>query len=309
MKVAVLRGGIGQERQVSLQSGRCVADALGIGGVEVIASDITPDDMTVLDRSDIDVFFIALHGEFGEDGRLQQILEDRGLAYTGCGSQSSRLAFEKVASKERFAAAGVRVAPTVSFGAGADNQVIQKQLCELGDRFVVKPVRQGSSVGVYMVSGTDETVALAQKVFQEFGDCMIEPFIEGREITVGVLDRETLPIIEIRSKTGFYDYEAKYVDDQTEYLFDTVEDAEIRTCVAEAALACFDALGCRDFARVDFILTEEGTAYALEINTIPGFTTHSLLPKAAARTGLSMSQLCLGIVRASFSRKSSTAKR
>lgn len=309
MKVAVLRGGIGQERQVSLESGRCVAEALGAEGVEVVASDITPDDIRVLDRSDSDVFFIALHGEFGEDGRLQQILEDRDLAYTGCGPQSSRLAFDKVASKERFAAAGVCVAPTVSFGPGADNHAIKRRLRDLGDRFVVKPIRQGSSVGVYMVNGPDETVALAQKVFQEFGDCMIEPFIRGREITVGVLDRETLPIIEIRSKTDFYDYEAKYVDDQTEYLFDTVQDADIRTRVAEAALACFDALGCRDFARVDFILTEEGTAYALEINTIPGFTTHSLLPKAAARVGLSMSQLCLRIVRASFSRKSSTAKR
>lgn len=309
MKVAVLRGGIGQERQVSLESGRCVAEALGAEGVEVVASDITPDDLTVLGRSDIDVFFVALHGEFGEDGRLQQVLEDRDLAYTGCGPQSSRLAFDKVASKERFAGAGVCVAPTVSFGPGADNHSVRQQLRELGDRFVVKPIRQGSSVGVYMVSGADETVALAQKVFQEFGDCMIEPFIEGREITVGVLDRETLPIIEIRSKTDFYDYEAKYVDDQTEYLFDTVQGADIRTRVAEAALACFDALGCRDFARVDFILTEDGTAYALEINTIPGFTTHSLLPKAAARTGLSMSQLCLRIVQTSFSRKSSTAKR
>jgi D-alanine-D-alanine ligase len=309
MKVAVLRGGIGQERQVSLESGRCVAEALAEGGVDVVASDITPEEMTVLDRSDIDVFFIALHGHFGEDGRLQQILEDKGLLYTGCGPESSRTAFDKVVSKERFAAAGVRVPETVLFTAGADLEAIGRQLSELGERFVVKPIRQGSSVGVYIVDGVEETVASARNVFQEFGDCLIEPFIVGREITVGVLGRETLPIIEIRSKTGFYDYQAKYVDDQTEYLFDTVEDADVRARVAEAALACFDALGCRDFARVDFILTEEGMAYALEINTIPGFTTHSLLPKAAARVGLSMSQLCLRIVETSFSRKSSVAKR
>ena len=137
MKVTVLRGGIGQERQVSLQSGRCVAEALDVGGVEVVASDITPDDMTVLDRSDSDVFFIALHGEFGEDGRLQQVLEDRDLAYTGCGPQASRLAFDKVASKERFAAAGVCVAPTVSFGPGTDKHAVRQQLRELGHRFVV----------------------------------------------------------------------------------------------------------------------------------------------------------------------------
>ena len=309
MKVAVLRGGIGSERQVSLESGRCVGEALGAGGMEVITSDIRPDDLAVLDRSDIDVFFLALHGEFGEDGRLQQILEDRGLAYTGCGPEASRLAFDKVATKRLFAAAGVNVAPTVEFGQGADSHEIESRLRDLGDRFVVKPIRQGSSVGVYVVHGPQEAATAAQKVCEEFGDCMIEPFITGPEITVGLLGRETLPIIEIRSKTGFYDYQAKYVDEQTEYLFDTVQDADLRSRISEAALACFDALGCRDFARVDFILTEEGTAYALEINTIPGFTTHSLLPKAACRAGISMSELCVRIVRAAFSRKSSTAKR
>lgn len=309
MKVAVLRGGIGQEREVSLQSGRCVADALRAGGVDVVASDITPDDMTVLDRSDIDVFFIALHGEFGEDGRLQQILEDRGLAYTGCGPESSRLAFDKVVSKERFAAAGVSIAPTIEFGSGADIDAVEAQLRELGDRFVVKPIRQGSSVGVYIVDGVAETVASARKAYEQFGDCMIEPFIAGREITVGVLDGQALPIIEIRAKTGFYDYHAKYVDEQTEYLFDTIEDADLCRSIAAAALACFNSLDCRDFARVDFILTADGTAYALEINTIPGFTTHSLLPKAAAKAGIPMSELCVRIVEASFSRKSSAAKR
>jgi len=309
MRVAVLRGGIGQERQVSLESGRCVAEALAAGGVEVVTSDITPEDMTVLDRSDIDVFFIALHGEFGEDGRLQQVLEDRNLSYTGCGPQASRLAFDKVATKERFAAAGVAVAPTVLFGSGADTPAIKRRLHDLGDRFVVKPIRQGSSVGVYMVNGSDEAVATAQKACAEFGDCMIEPFIRGQEITVGVLDRQTLPIIEIRSKTGFYDYQAKYVDEHTEYVFDTIQDADTRARIDKASLACFDALGCRDFARVDFIVTEEGTAYALEINTIPGFPTHSLLPKPAARAGIPMGELCLRIVRTSFSRKSSAAKR
>jgi len=309
MKVAVLRGGIGQEREVSLESGRCVAEALRNGGLEVVESDIGPDDLTVLDRADIDVFFVALHGQFGEDGRLQQILDDRGLAYTGCGPEASRLAFDKVASKQRFAEAGVATAPTIEFGQGGDCRAVADQLRDLGERFVVKPIRQGSSVGVYIVDGPDEAAALAQKVWGEFGDCMIEPFISGREITVGVLERETLPIIEIRAKTGFYDYQAKYVDDHTEYLFDTVEDERVRLQAGQAALACFDALACRDFARVDFIVTEDGTAYALEINTIPGFTTHSLLPKAAARVGIPMAELCRRIVRAAFSRKSSAAKR
>jgi len=309
MKVAVLRGGIGQERDVSLESGRCVAEALRAGGVEVVESDIRPDDLAILDRTDIDVFFLALHGEFGEDGRLQQILDDRGLAYTGCGPEASRLAFDKVVSKKLFAAAGVAVAPTVEFGQGADLGAVMNQLRDLGGRFVVKPIRQGSSVGVYIADGPDEAAAYARKVWNEFGDCMIEPFVSGREITVGVLERETLPIIEIRAKTGFYDYQAKYIDEQTEYLFDTIGDENVRLQVSQAALACFDALNCRDFARVDFILNEDGVAYTLEINTIPGFTTHSLLPKAAARVGISMSELCGRIVGATFSRKSSAAKR
>lgn len=300
MKVAVLRGGVSRERQVSLESGRCVAEALVEGGLDVVASDIRPDDMSILDRSDIDVFFIALHGEFGEDGGLQQVLQDRDLVYTGCGPEASRLAFDKIASKRRFASAGVKVSPALEFSREEDLQNLNGQLHALGEHLVVKPIRQGSSVGVHVVKGADEALDAARKVVGEFGDGMIESFIRGREITVGVLDHTALPTIEIRPKAGFYDYHAKYVDDQTQYLFDTIEEPQIRHRIEEAALACFDALGCRDFARVDFILTDDGVPWALEVNTIPGFTTHSLLPKAAAKIGLSMSDLCVRIVRTAF---------
>jgi D-alanine-D-alanine ligase len=136
---------------------------------------------------------------------------------------------------------------------------------------------------------------------------MIEEFIEGREITVGVLQGQTLPIIEIRTKTGFYDYHAKYLDERTEFLFDTIGDPELRTRINEAALSCFHCLGCRDLARADFILDEHGTPCALEINTIPGLTTHSLLPKAAARAGLPMSHLCLKIIEAAMKRRTRRA--
>ncbi len=309
MRVAVLRGGIGQEREVSLESGRCVAEALGAGGLDVVTSDIRPDDMSVLAREDIDVFFLALHGRFGEDGRLQQIMDDRGLVYTGCGPEASRLAFDKVESKRLFAAAGVAVAPFVEFISGQDLDALQQQVHGLGRRLVVKPIRQGSSVGVHIVESAAEALSRAQAVCEEFGDCMIERFIGGREITVGVLDRQTLPVIEIRSKTGFYDYHAKYVDEQTEYLFDTIGDTDIISRANRAALACFDALDCRDFARVDFIVDADSIPYALEVNTIPGFTTHSLLPKAAAGIGLSMTDLCVRIVRMAFSQKSSAANR
>lgn len=303
MKVAVLSGGISQERQVSLDSGRCVAEALVQGGVEVVTSDIRPDDLSVLDRADIDVFFLALHGEFGEDGQLQQILEDRHLVYTGSGPEASRIAFDKIRSKELFASVGVSVSPAVEYDPEVDQDDILAQVADLGRRFVVKPVRQGSSVGTYMVNSPTEAVASAGKVHEKFGACMIESYISGREITVGILGREVLPIIEIRSKTAFYDYDAKYLDEQTEYLFDTIDDADLRSRIAQSALACFDVLGCRDFSRVDFIVTDDGTAWALEINTIPGFTSHSLLPKAAAKVGFSMSQLCVGIAEQTFSRK------
>jgi D-alanine-D-alanine ligase len=309
IKIAVLRGGVGREREVSLASGRCVAEALRRGGAEVIESDIRPGDLAILDRPDVDVFFLALHGRFGEDGQLQQILDDRDLTYTGSGAQASRLAFDKVTSKRLFAASGVAVAPTVEFPPDADPSSIEDQLERLGDRFVVKPICDGSSVGVHIVDGPANAVASAREVARELGDCMIEPFLRGPELTVGILGRRTLPIIEIRSKTDFYDYYAKYIDDQTEYLFHTVSDEDLRSRIHQAALACFDVLDCRDFARVDFILAEDGTPYVLEINTIPGFTTHSLLPKAAAQAGFSMTELCLCIARAAFSRKSSTAKR
>lgn len=308
IKVAVLRGGVGREREVSLESGRYVAEALREGGFDVVASDIHPDDMQVLDRKDIDVFFLALHGEFGEDGQLQQILEDRGLIYTGSGPQASRLAFDKMASKRLFAEAGVSVPTVVEFRPDMKSKELARRLQAPSGRFVVKPIRQGSSVGVHILETRQEAIEAARQVHAEFGDCMIESFIRGRELTVGVLGRQTLPIIEIRSKTGFYDYHAKYVSDQTQYLFDPIEEEGIRAQVSRAALACFDALGCRDFARVDFILTDDGTPYALEANTIPGFTSHSLLPKAAARTGLSMTDLCAQIVRRVHARRSCRVK-
>ena len=297
IRVAVLRGGVGCERDVSLESGRCVAEAMQKAGLDVVVSDIRPDDMQILDRRDIDIFFLALHGEFGEDGQLQRVFEDRGLVYTGSGPEASRLAFDKMASKRLFTGAGVEVPAVVEFTRDREPVELEKQLQELGERFVVKPIRQGSSVGVHVVDSREKAVTAARQVLEEFGDCMVESFVTGRELTVGVLGRQVLPLIEIRSKTGFYDYQAKYVDNRTEYLFDTVEDRDIQARVQQAALACFEALGCRDFARVDFILSADGTPYALEANTIPGFTSHSLLPKAAAQVGLSMSDLCVRIVR------------
>jgi D-alanine-D-alanine ligase len=301
LKIAVLTGGIGSERAISLQSGHCISQALIAGGFDVVTADIQPDNLDILDDNSIDVFFPAQHGKFGEDGRLQQILQDKSLVYTGSGPAESKLAFDKMASKKLFAEAGVATPAAIEFNVDSDIRQLEIQLKSLADGYVVKPVREGSSVGVRIVTGVQEVISTAEQTLNEFGDCMIEQFVPGKEITVGILEEQTLPIIEIRSKTGFYDYQAKYIDEQTEYLFDTITQSALTTQIEQEAMDCFRALGCRHFARVDFILSDEPIAYALEINTIPGFTTHSLLPKAAEKAGLTMSELCSKIVEAAHS--------
>jgi D-alanine-D-alanine ligase len=301
LKVAVLTGGISSERDISIQSGRCVAEALEEAGFNVVTADIRPDNLDMLEDSSVDVFFPALHGEFGEDGQLQQILEDRSLLYTGSGPTACKSAFDKIASKKAFAEARVATPAAIEFSPETDTRQLEAELRHFADKYVVKPVMQGSSVGVSIVSTPREALGAVQETFRKFGNCMIEEFVPGREVTVGILCGRALPVIEIRTQSSFYDYHAKYVDDRTEYLFDTITEAAVAANVSQAALDCFDALGCRGFARVDFVLSDEGIAHVLEVNTIPGFTSHSLLPKAAARAGLSMSDLCIKIVEAAYS--------
>ncbi len=300
MNVAVLMGGIGEERDISIQSGNCVSQALKEAGLNVVPADIRPDNMSILEDSDIDVFFIALHGRFGEDGQLQQILEDKELVYTGSGPAASRLAFDKMASKKAFAEAGVATPEAIHFDPDTNIHKLEERLHQLTSKYVIKPPKQGSTIGVTIADDTNSAITAAQKCLREFGERMIEEYISGREITVGILENQALPIIEIRSKSGFYDYHAKYLDEQTEYLFDTIKDSTLTAEINQSARTCFNALGCRHFGRVDFILGNDTNLYALEVNTIPGFTTHSLLPKAAEKTGLSMSDLCVKIIEAAL---------
>ena len=299
--MAVLTGGIGSERDISLQSGRCVAEALQEAGFEVVTADIRPDNLEILNDKSIDVFFPALHGIFGEDGQLQQILDDRSLLYAGSGPTASRLAFDKMASKMIFEDAGISTPSAIEFDSETNIELLDEQLLNLANKYVVKPIRQGSSVGVSIVSTPQEAIEIARETYNEFGDCMIEEFVPGKEVTVGILNGRALPIIEVRVKSGFYDYHAKYVDEQTEYLFDTVTETTIAANLSQVTIDCFNALGCRHFARVDFLLGNDQIAYVLEANTIPGFTSHSLLPKAAAKAGFSMSELCSNIVEAAYS--------
>lgn len=297
LKAAVLMGGVSRERDVSLESGSCVAQALRDAGLEVVVSDIRPDNLGILEDDSIDVFFIALHGEFGEDGRLQRILENRRLIYTGSGPEASRLAFDKIAGKRAFTEAGVPTPAAIEFASDADGRDLEKQLKSLAGRYVVKPLRQGSTIGVSIVDDVAAAVETAHRCREEFGDCMVEQYIAGRELSVGMLGELSLPVVEIRAEGGFYDYHAKYLDDNTEYLFDTIDSEKLVADIHRAARACFNALRCRHFGRVDFILGSDGVPYALEVNTIPGLTGYSLLPRAAAKIGLSMSGLCLEVVK------------
>ena len=300
LKIAVLAGGASSERDVSLQSGKTVYDALIAAGLNAVFFDITPDDMAMLDDASIDVFFPILHGQFGEDGQLQRIMEDKGLCFTGSGSESSRRSFDKLMSKQACFHAKLPIAKHLIVHTDDTKDQLAGMLGKLAKKFVVKPVNQGSSVGVEIVDDATEAAAKAVACFAEFGNCMIEEFIEGREITVGILNGAPLPIIEIRSKAAFYDFHSKYVDDATEYLFDTIDDEELIKEIQQDAVTCFTELDCRHLSRVDFILTDLGIPYVLEINTLPGFTSHSLLPMAARKTGIETPQLCKQIVEAAW---------
>lgn len=303
LKVAVLMGAVGQERQISLQSGKCIADALRKTKLlEVIEQDFQPDRPEILDNKSIDVFFLAFHGEFGEGGQMQEICEKKKLIFTGCDSKASRLGFDKIACKKVLKRAKLPTANAVEIRNPEQLNAIDAKLGKMGPKFVIKPIRQGSSVGIEIVENVQNAKIAAEKCVRQFGDCMVEKFITGREFTVGILENTALPVIEIVTSRQFYDYDAKYNDDKTQFLFDTIDDRQTLRKINDVALKSFNALGCRDFSRVDIILSGDGIPYVIEINTIPGFTSHSLLPKAAAKAGIDMGQLCLRIISSTLKR-------
>jgi D-alanine-D-alanine ligase len=301
-KIAVLMGGIGSERDISLLTGENIAQSLSGENFEVVLADICPDRLEILSDKSIDVFYTALHGHWGEDGQIQRILEDMGLAYTGSGPASSETAFDKLKSLELFRLAGVKTAAAFEVNADTDLEALADMLDSSTGKYVVKPVRDGSSVGVEIRTGKQAALRSAAGRVDKFGSLMIEDFIPGREITVGIVNNRTLPILEIVPKAGFYDFESKYISDQTKYVFGTIEDPELAGRIERDARLCYEAVGARDAARVDFILSEDNIPYALEINTSPGFTFHSLVPKAAEHIGLTQGQLCREIVEEALAR-------
>ncbi len=292
LKITVLSGGPSAEREVSLMSGRAVTAALESLGHEVSCADIAPDSLAALDIP-ADMVFIALHGAFGEDGRVQQILDQRGICYCGSGAAASALAMDKVASKCRFVENEI---PTPSFDVVTPER-IDRIIETRSLPVVVKPITEGSSIDCHIVEDVGALRPLLTTMTERYGRCLIERYVSGLELTVGILGQEALPPIQIRTRRNFYDYEAKYVDDETEYLFNIDLPPSLLRDIQAMSLRAHRALGCRDFSRVDWMVDEDThQPYALEVNTIPGFTDHSLLPKAAKQAGLSFAQLCQRII-------------
>jgi D-alanine-D-alanine ligase len=288
--VAVLMGGPGSERAVSLASGAGVAAALRSIGVAVAEVDVRDDGFVLPPGAS--AAFNVVHGTYGEDGGLQAELERRGVRYTGEGVAGSRLAFDKIASKQRFAAAGVPTAEFEVIPAGAVPAMVPP--------LVVKAPREGSSVGVYIVREAAELPPALEGAARYAGELLVERFVAGRELTVGILGDEALPVIEIRPKEGFYDYANKYpfLNPQAkgaDHLCPAPLEAAETALVQEVARAANRALGLEAYCRVDVLLGADGPC-VLEINTIPGMTPSSLLPEAAAAAGVGYAELCARIL-------------
>jgi D-alanine-D-alanine ligase len=322
--IAVLMGGFSSEREISLKSGSAVSAALKALGYKVLDIDVTAPDIPQLKKPDFDIAFIALHGKFGEDGGIQSLLEEKGVIYTGSGVQASRDAMDKFATKELFERHNVPTAPYRKIN--KENWRTEFRKWTLGYPVVIKPRAEGSSVGVSIIKEAFEIKPALDEAFKYGLDVLAEQYIAGREVTVGVLGDEALPVIELKPKQAFYDYKAKYQDTSTEYIVHPVKSALKDTSygaspnfpskaieeIQSAGLAAYKALDCRGAARVDIIYsdlsapTSVGTqagkegAIVLEANTIPGLTERSLLPKAAKAIGIEFPRLCERIIEESL---------
>jgi D-alanine-D-alanine ligase len=283
--IAVLLGGPSAEREVSLRSGAAVARALRSLGHTVHEIDPLPGGLRLPEGTD--VVFLALHGTYGEDGTVQAELENSGVPYTGCGIAASLFAFDKVVTKRRCLAAGV---PTARFA------VLNSPGAEWPAGFqppvVIKPTRQGSSVGLQFVDAVSDFRKALAEALRFGGEVLLEERIVGRETTVGILGNEVLPVVEIRPRDGAYDFTNKYTAGRTEYFCPADFPAPVTTAIQGAALGAFHAIGGRDYARVDVMVRPDGSPVVLEVNTLPGMTETSLLPKAAAAAGLDFPALC-----------------
>jgi D-alanine-D-alanine ligase len=285
LNITVMLGGPSAEREVSLRSGAAVAGALRSLGHEV--HELDPRDEAWVLPADTDVVFLALHGTYGEDGSVQRRLEALGVPYTGCDAKASRVAFDKALTKERCVAAAVLTARFTVVDSARANWPRGWD-----PPLVVKPVRQGSSVGLQFVERVADWHTALAEALRHDSQVLVEEKIAGRECTVGILADAPLPVVEVRPKRGAYDYRNKYTPGATEYFCPAPFDAATTSRTQVAAMGAFHAVGGRDYARVDVIVRENGEPVVLEVNTLPGMTETSLLPKAAAAAGIDYAELC-----------------
>lgn len=284
--VAVLMGGPSSEREVSLKSGGAVAKGLKAAGYEVIAIDVTGRTLELPEA--VDAVFVALHGEFGEDGQVQQLLEDRNIPYTGSSPAASRASFDKRLSKDLFVKAGI---PT------ADYEIVgPRGTTSLPYPVVIKPPCQGSTIGIFKVSRAEEWAPALEQSIRYDGEVIAERFIPGRELTVGIVGDTVFPVIEILAPDGWYDFTAKYGKGRSRHLCPAPLDPALAQRAQTLAMDTFRALGCRGLGRIDFRMNPEGRLYVLELNNIPGFTETSLLPEAAQAAGIGFADLCARIM-------------
>jgi D-alanine-D-alanine ligase len=290
MRIAVLDGGLSVEREVSLRTGAAVTKALREAAYDVVELDVQKDLPARLTAEKIEVAFIALHGRYGEDGCVQGLLESMFIPYTGSGVLASSVGMEKVFTKQVFVMRGI---PTPKHAVFTTSDEALQRALPFPFPVVVKPSREGSSVGVHIVKDPQQYRDAVQDAAKFAGLIMVEEFIKGREVQGAVLDDEALGVIEIVPAREFYDYHAKYAANSgTQYIFPARLDPDVYNRVNQICLQAHQALGCSGATRSDAIVTEKGEIYLLEVNTLPGMTATSLLPKIALGKGISFTQLC-----------------
>lgn len=287
-KIGVLMGGLSAEREVSLKSGSAVCKALQTQGYNAVAIDVARDLPLVLAKEGIELAFVALHGRYGEDGAVQGVLELMGIPYTGSGVLSSALAMNKIFSKLAFASAGLLITPYVVVKRG---ETFSAEAAKMTFPVVVKPSQEGSSVGVSIVKEAAELAAALELAFRYDAEALVEQYVKGQEVQVGILNDAAIGAIEIVPKKEFYDFEAKYTDGMAEHIMPpNLPEATLQK-VLQSGEQAHKALGCSGYSRVDFLVTQSGDCYLLEVNTLPGMTALSLLPEIAAGSGIGFEEL------------------
>lgn len=300
MKVGVIMGGISSEREISLKSGNSVVENIDKNKYEVIPIVIDKKEDIINKVKGIDFALLALHGQFGEDGTVQAVLQTLGIPYSGCGPLSSAACMDKDMTKSLLQAEGIRTAPWINLRSG--DEINYEDIKELGYPVVVKPTHGGSSVATFIIKEEKEIENAVKEAFKWDNEVMIEKFIKGDEITCPVMGREMFPVVAIKPHAEFFDYTAKYADGGSDEFVIELEKS-LHKEVEKMALDTYRALKCSVYARIDMIITEGGIPYILEVNTLPGMTKASLFPKSAAGRGIDFSGLIDLIIENSIKEK------